>query len=246
MASAPAASAAFAISVISVTLGLSFIIIGCLAFSLTAAVISERHSAFCPRAMPPSFTLGQETLISSISTSVSARRSTTSRYSSIVFPHTLTMILVSYFFKKGISLSINTSIPGFCSPMELSMPPYTSATLGVGFPGQGILATPLVTTAPNWFKSTNSPYSMPDPKVPEAVITGFLNSTPAMVTFVFIFPPPWLQIRGRPCRYGHCSHANGRPHPLSCRHIPGRLPHRRPFVPPGKYRREYPLPGHTA
>ena len=35
-----------------------------------------------------------------------------------------------------------------------------------------MFATPLVTTAPRWFRSTNSEYSIPDPKVPEAVITG--------------------------------------------------------------------------
>ena len=44
-----------------------------------------------------------------------------------------------------------------------------------------------VTTAPRQFKSTNSEYSIPEPKVPDAVITGFLNSTPAILTFVFKF-----------------------------------------------------------
>ena len=75
-------------------------------------------------------------------------------------------------------------MPGFCRPMALSMPLRTSATLGVGFPGQGTLATPLVTTAPSRFRSTNSLYSSPDPKVPEATMTGFFNSTPARFTAV--------------------------------------------------------------
>ena len=79
MASAPAASAARAISVMSVTLGLSFMMTGWAAFFLMAEVISYRQSAFWPKAMAPSFTLGQETLISSMSTGASDRRSTTSR-----------------------------------------------------------------------------------------------------------------------------------------------------------------------
>ncbi len=70
------------------------------------------------------------------------------------------------------------------------MPPYVSAILGVGFPCQGTFATPLVTTAPNLFKSTNSLYSSPEPNVPEAVIIGFFNSTPAIFTVVFIIAPP--------------------------------------------------------
>ena len=50
----------------------------------------------------------------------------------------------------------------------------------------GTLATPFVTTAPKRFRSTKSPYSIPEPNVPDAVITGFLRVTPAIVTLVFI------------------------------------------------------------
>ena len=79
IASAPPASAAFAISVMSVTFGLNFIITGCFAAFLILDVMSNNASAFCPNAMAPSLTFGQETLISIIAMSVSARRSTTSR-----------------------------------------------------------------------------------------------------------------------------------------------------------------------
>ena len=71
-------SAALAISVISVTLGLNFITIGCFAFALMALVISYSALGSWPKAIPPSFTLGQDTLISSRSTGSSASRSTTS------------------------------------------------------------------------------------------------------------------------------------------------------------------------
>ena len=62
------------------------------------------------------------------------------------------------------------------------MPLLISATRGVGLPGHGTFATPLVTTAPRRDKSTKSLYSMPEPNVPDAVITGFFNSTPAIFT----------------------------------------------------------------
>ena len=68
-ASAPPASAAFAISVISVTFGLSFIITGCLATFFTSFVIASTAFGSWPKAIPPCFTFGQEMLISNISTS---------------------------------------------------------------------------------------------------------------------------------------------------------------------------------
>ena len=111
--SAPPASAAFAVSVMSVTFGLSFMITGCLARFFTSLVISSTAFGFCPKAIPPAFTFGQDILISRRSTGSSASLSTTSQYSSVVFPHTFTIILVSNFFKNGMSRSQKTSIPGF-------------------------------------------------------------------------------------------------------------------------------------
>ena len=78
MASAPPASAALAITVISVTLGLSFMMMGCFAWAFTAFVMASTAFGSWPKAIPPSFTLGQEMLISSRSTGCSPRRSTTS------------------------------------------------------------------------------------------------------------------------------------------------------------------------
>ena len=77
-ASAPAASTACAIYAMSVTFGLSFMTTGCFAAALTAFVIAAAAFGSCPKAMPPSFTFGQEILISSRSTGWSERRSTTS------------------------------------------------------------------------------------------------------------------------------------------------------------------------
>lgn len=58
--------------------------------------------------------------------------------------------------------------------------------LGAGFPSHGVYETPLVTTAPSWFKSTNSLYSCPEPNVPDAGIIGFLKVIPAILIDVLI------------------------------------------------------------
>lgn len=58
--------------------------------------------------------------------------------------------------------------------------------LGAGFPSHGVNETPLVTTAPSWFKSTNSLYYCPEPNVPDAGIIGFLKVIPAILIDVLI------------------------------------------------------------
>lgn len=120
MTSAPPYSAAFAISVISVTLGVNFIDMGCFAIFLISLVMYSTILGSCPKAIPPCSTFGQEILISNIATSCSDRRSTTCRYSSTVFPHTLTIIFVSNCFKKGISRSKKHQSLDFASQLHLS------------------------------------------------------------------------------------------------------------------------------
>ena len=130
--------------------------------------------------------------------------------------------------------------------MAFSIPPAVSATLGVGFPGQGTLATPLVTTAPRRFKSTNSLYSIPEPKVPEAVITGFFSSTPARFTLVFIItPPPYTEIPVRLCRHVYYAPGNVHQFQKTGRRMQGRLRFRRPYALPWKSSRGFLFPEHT-
>ena len=91
-------------------------------------------------------TFGQEILISSISTGSSARLLPQPLDIPPVHgPHTLTIILVSYFFKNGISLlqkEINSRI------LQANGIHHTAINLqplvGVGFPAHGTFATPLV------------------------------------------------------------------------------------------------------
>jgi hypothetical protein len=65
------------------------------------------------------------------------------------------------------------------------MPEGVSQILGVALPSQGVIATPFVTTAPSRLKSRKRENSIPDPKVPDATITGFLSVTPAILTLIF-------------------------------------------------------------
>ena len=129
--------------------------------------------------------------------------------------------------------------------MALSIPDAVSVTLGVGFPGHGTLATPFVTTAPSLFRSTNSLYSAPEPNVPDAVITGFLSSTPARFTFILLITlPPYLRTPVHLYILSCYAHGNGHPHLWICIHRQGTPLHHRPCALPWKSSREYPFQAH--
>ena len=95
-ASAPADSAARAISAMSVTFGESLTMSGFFALAFAAETTSSTIFGCVPKAMPPHFTFGQEMFISMRSTSASEIFSTMPSYSSTVLPETLAMIFVSY------------------------------------------------------------------------------------------------------------------------------------------------------
>ena len=226
-------------------------ITGCAACRLISAVIASTAFGSCPKEMPPHFTFGQEILISSMSTGSCARRSTVSQYSSVVCPQTFTMIFVSYCFRNGMSRLQNRSIPGFCRPIAFIIPLRISATRGVGLPGHGTFATPFVTTAPSLDKSTNSLYSIPEPKVPDAVITGFFKVTPAIFTLIsaMFSPLPTAphrppEIPDLPCIHV-CSLPGNAHQPLStCRRRQDRLRFRRPSAPPSRSSTRFRLLSH--
>ena len=82
-------------------------------------------------------------------------------------------------------------------------------------------------------RSTNSLYSAPEPKVPEAVITGFFNSTPARVTPVFIITlPPYSRIPVRLCRHVYCAPGSVHRFLLICRRRQDKHQRRTPYVLP--------------
>ena len=74
IASAPASSAARAHSAMSATLGESLTISGFLASALVSLTMLYMDSGRVPKATPPSFTLGQDMFISSMSTSLADSR----------------------------------------------------------------------------------------------------------------------------------------------------------------------------
>ena len=136
----------------------------------------------------------------------------TCTYSSAACPDTFTMVRVSCAASQGRVFSQNASTPGFCKPMEFSMPDGVSAMRGVGLPSQGVKETPLVVMAPRRATSKKSAYSLPEPKVPEASVTGFFIRRPpkstasagaswassgAIAAFSFTRPPPRRQRPGR-------------------------------------------------
>ena len=87
MESAPASSTLRAISVMSVTFGVSFTIRGLPVLSLTAFTTLQAASGSVPNAAPPAFTLGHEILTSMPAISlISLMRDASSAYSWISFP----------------------------------------------------------------------------------------------------------------------------------------------------------------
>jgi cation diffusion facilitator CzcD-associated flavoprotein CzcO len=72
-------------------------------------------------------------------------------------------------------------------PTLFIMPQGVSKTLMPSFPSFSWSVSPFVAIPPSFDTSNISPYSRPKPKVPEAPMTGFLNSTPQILTLVIYY-----------------------------------------------------------
>ena len=77
------------------------------------------------------------------------------------------------------SFSTNSSMPGPCRPIELSIPLGVSAMRGVARPDRGLSMIDLVTTPPSSVTSKNWSSSRPAAAQPLAVKTGFGKRVPA-------------------------------------------------------------------
>ncbi len=113
----------------------------------------------------------------------------TCAYSATVCPTIFTMTGTSTDASHARSRATKASTPGFCSPIEFSMPDAVSAIRGVSLPAHGSNDTPFVTSAPSRDKSTKSAYSRPDANVPEAVRTGERSSSEPMRTLMSTVAP---------------------------------------------------------
>ena len=153
--SAPASSAARAISTMSVTLGLSLTNSGVSVHFLTADVTLAMFSAEVPNAMPPPCTLGQLTFSSRMSTcGWPSMRRQVSQYSSTEKPLMLAIIGPLYTLRSlGSSSLITLSTPGFIRPTELIIPDGHSATRGNGLPKRGSSVVPFTEMAPRVLRS---------------------------------------------------------------------------------------------
>ena len=161
-ASAPASTQACAMATMSVTLGESLTISGFLVTARQALTTLAAHAGSVPKTIPPCLTLGHEMFISSAAISgISSRRRAISAYSSMVPPKKLAIAGVSTERRKGTLLAMKASMPTFCRPMALSIPPGVSTIRGVGLPARGLRHSPLVTKAPIVRKSTCSANSWP-------------------------------------------------------------------------------------
>src|SRR5450756_1081099 len=178
-ASAPACSQAIAIAVMSSALGDSLTMSGLLHTRRTAVTTPAATSLLTPKAMPPSCTLGQLMLSSTMSTPSALDSSRTpSTYSSRSPPATLAMMAVPNVRMRGSSRSRKTGMPGFWSPTEFIMPAGVSHTRRPELPSRGLRVRPLVQMPPSLPTSKKSLYSAPKPNVPDAAMTGFLRMTP--------------------------------------------------------------------
>ena len=117
---------------------------------------------------------------------VHANSYATFTYSSIESPQILAITHVSNWLKNFNFSLFTTSSPGFSSPIEFSIPPYVSATRGVGLPGHGIFATPFVVTAPSLFKSTNS-----SKERVQFEVSSFIQSFKRLLSNLFVCLSIW-------------------------------------------------------
>ena len=95
------------------------------------------------------------------------------------------MIGTSNCRRNGSFSSMKFSTPPFCRPMAFRMPAGVSTMRGVGLPRRGSRLVLFTTHAPIWFRSTTSAISLPKPKVPEPVTTGFRRVSLPIWTWVF-------------------------------------------------------------
>ena len=130
---------------ISVTLGDSLTISGLLVAARQAAVTAEAAAGSVPKTIPPCLTLGQEIFTSRPATSGTAsRRAASSAYSSGVLPEIGDGRGFHHTQERSF-WAMKASIPTFCRPIALSMPPgvYDAGWLPARGYGQ-----PPVTKAP--------------------------------------------------------------------------------------------------
>jgi len=149
--SAPLSTAARAISLISVTFGVSLTISSLsLTTFFTSPVICRTRAGSVPKVMPPFLTLGQLIFSSRPASRLHcASFSATATYSSMVWPAIFTKNGVLYRSIKGTFSCTNFSTPILASPMALSIPESVSTIRGTSLPSRGLRVILLVMKPPS-------------------------------------------------------------------------------------------------
>ena len=145
-----------------------------------AATTRADISGSLPNCTPPSRTFGQEILISIASILESSKTRVVCAYSSTVPPDRLAMNRVSPKSSVGKIRSTTAWLPGFCRPIELSIPPAVSTTRCAALPSRGLSVVPFKHTAPTsrLLKPSTRVYSSPKPTQPDNRTNGVVNDKP--------------------------------------------------------------------
>ena len=139
----------------------------------TAPITRDDAMASQANTWPRLSTFGQEMFTSSIATAGCPDSFwASSTYSSVCPPAMDTTTRAPWSCSQARSLAMNSSIPGPCRPIELSMPLGVSAMRGVGRPERGRVMIDFVTMPPSSATSKNWFSSRPAAAQPDAVRTG--------------------------------------------------------------------------
>ncbi len=191
---APASCARRAIDTTSVVCAVSFAHTGRSATATIAAMACAVSSACCAKRCAPPSRFGQLRLTSMAMMSSGAPFSCAATFSnsSMVRPQMLTTTRAFARCSAPRSIASHDSTPGPCNPTLFNIPSRASCNRGAALPAQGSAASDFTTTAPSRASGKYASSSAACPLVPDAVITGFGNSTSP--TFVLASNSP--DVRG--------------------------------------------------
>ena len=177
-------------------------------FILDLFQMSYTESAFWPKAIAPSFTFGQEILISIMSISASPSFPQPQDNQKRIFHIHLRSLLYHTVLKRKISSKIHNSD----SEVQWHLTFHHILRYKVDS-WSWYICHALVITAPNLFRSTNSPYPYRSQRFGSSH-DRILNCTPAISIpkLAIRSLPPLLQIPDHPCRFLHYLHGNDDPY----------------------------------
>ena len=198
IASAPASTTAFAITLMSGTLGASLAAIFASVFFLTTDMTAAASSLSRANGMPKSSAvLGHDKLTSIIFGLSVDNFLATSPNSSFVPPNRLGMTGTPAFLMAKSSSPRLLSTPELGRPTAFRKPPSNSVSTGLLWPSRSAGPIDLGTIAPAPFLAAYTHAAPEIPTSPEANMVGFSSFTPHKSTFIY-FPSPEIAASTEP------------------------------------------------